>query len=125
MPKRHSTAKQRVEHGLRTIPKSRRVSVSLRDLMYIHQVLAEYNQFFHQPMHYPSLKDVHRFLGNYSSGGALEVLKVAYYHKMCTMLPKDIHEALGWNRFEHPLTPDYFEEKRNPSSAPKRRGRPA
>jgi len=36
MPKRHSTVKQRVEFGLRRIPKGKKVSVSLRDLMFVH-----------------------------------------------------------------------------------------
>jgi hypothetical protein len=112
MPKRHSTAKQRVEFGLRTIPKDKKVSVSLRDLMFVHQVLAEYMQFFHQPMHYPAKKDVDQFLGNRFSGGAFEVLHTALYRKMRGMLPKEIHDAFGEGvRFEHPLPPDYYEEK--------------
>ena len=112
MPKRHGTVKQRVEFGLRTIPKNQKVSVSLRDLMFVHQVLAEYMQFFHQPMHYPTKKAVDQFLGNRSSGGAFEVLHTALYRKMSTMLPKEIHDAFGEGvRFEHPLPPGYYDEK--------------
>jgi hypothetical protein len=112
MPKRHSTAKQRVEFGLRTIPEGKRVSVSLRDLMYVHQVLAEYMQFFHQPLHYPTKEDVERFLGNASSGGGFQVLHTALYRKMRGMLPKEIEDAFGEGvRFEHPLPPDYYDEK--------------
>ena len=112
MPKRHSTVKQRVEFGLRTISKDKRVSVSLRDLMFVHQVLAEYMQFFHQPMHYPTKKDVDCFLGSRSSGGAFEALHTALYRKLRAMLPKEIHDAFGEGvRFEHPLPPDYYGKK--------------
>ena len=112
MPKRHSTVKQRVEFGLRTIPKEKKVTVSLRDLMYVHQVLAEYMQFFHQPLHHPTKKDVDQFLGNVSSAGAFEVLHTALYRKMRGMLPKEIDDAFAEGvRFEHPLPPDYYDEK--------------
>ena len=113
MPRRRSsTAKQRVEFGLRTIPKGKKVSVSLRDLMYVHQVLAEFMQFFHQPLHRAKKKDVDRFLGHASSGGAFEVLHTALYRKMRGMLPKEIEDAFGEGvRFEHPLSPAYYEKR--------------
>src|SRR3954451_21500922 len=109
MPK-HSTPQQRVEFGLDTIPPDRTVSVSLRDLMYVHQTLAEFVQFFHQPLHYPNLQAVERFLGTKGSGDAIDVLFESVYKRMREMLPPDIHEAFGeGERFEHPLTPTYFE----------------
>ena len=105
----HSTPKQRVEYGLETIPPDRMVSVPLRDLMYVHQTLAEFVQFFHQPMHYPDLQAVKRFLGSRGSGDAYDVLSESVYERMREMLPPDIHEAFGdGERFEHPLTPSYF-----------------
>jgi hypothetical protein len=80
--------------------------------MYVQQVLAEYRQFFHQPLHYSTKKDVERFLGKISSGGGFEVLHRALYRKMRGMLPKEIHDAFGEGvRFEHPLPPDYYDEK--------------
>ena len=110
MPK-HSTPKQRVEFGLDTIPPDRMVSVSLRDLMYVHQTLAELVQFFHQPMHHPDHQSVERFLGTRGSGGAMDVLFESVYKRMPGMLPPDIHEAFGdGERFEHPLPPTYFEK---------------
>jgi hypothetical protein len=113
MPRRRtSTAKQRVEYGLRTIPKDKKVSVSLRDLVYVHQVLSDYMQFFHQPAHHRKKEDVDRFLGHVSSGGGFEVLHTALYRKMRAMFPKEIEEAFAEGvRFEHPLPPAYHEEK--------------
>ena len=111
MPK-HSTPLQRVEYGLDTIPADRMVSVSLRDLMYVHQTLAEFVRFFHQPLHYPDLESVQQILGSSDSGDAVTVLFEAHYKRMRGMIPPDIDEAFadGW-RFEHPLPPTYFEER--------------
>lgn len=111
MPKRHSTAKQRVEFGLSTIPKAKKIRVSLRDLVYVHQVLAEYLQFFYQPLP-PARKDIERFLGNPSSGGGLEVLHTALSRKMGAMFRKEILNELAESvRFQHPLPPDYYDKK--------------
>jgi len=108
----HSTPKQRVEYGLDTIPPERMVTVRLRDLMYIHQTLAEFVQFFHQPMHYPDLQAVQEFLGTRGSGDAIDALFEANYHRIPDMIPPDIHEAFDeGERFEHPLPPTYFTER--------------
>src|SRR3569623_1095747 len=105
----HSTPKQRVEFGLATIPPDRTVTVSLRDLMYVHQTLAEFGQFFHQPTHYPDLQAVERFLGTRGSGDAVDVLFESVYKRMHEMLPPDIYEAFGeGERFEYPLPPSYY-----------------
>ena len=109
MPK-HSTATQRVEYGLDTIPADRMVTVSLRDLMYAHQAYGEFVQFFHQPLHYPDLAAVQRFLGSRSSGDALDVLWESYYERMRRMIPADIDQAFAdGERFEHPLPPSYYD----------------
>lgn len=106
----HSTTKERVEYGLSTIPKDRSVVVSLRDLMYVHQTLAEFVRFFHQPMHYPDLRSVQTFLGSRNSGDAIDVLCESLYNRMREMMPQDIEDALGdGERFEHPKSPNYFE----------------
>lgn len=109
MPKQ-STPKQRVEFGLDTIPPDRMVSVPLSDLMFVHQTLAEFVRFFHQPMHYPDLHAVERFLGTRGSGDAMDVLIESVYKRMHKMLPPDIHDAFGDGvRFEHPLPPSYYD----------------
>jgi len=97
-----------VEFGLSGIPEDRRVEVSLRDLLYVHQVLGELIRFFHQPMHYPNLEAVQAFLGSKGSGGAYEVLAEAYYSKMGKMLPPEIDEQFAEAVFEHPAPPAYY-----------------
>jgi hypothetical protein len=107
---KHSTPKERVEFGLDTIPPDRMVTVPLRDLMFVHQTLAEFVQFFHQPLHYPDLAAIERFLGTRDSGDAMDVLCESVYKRMREMLPPDIHEAFGeGERFEHPLPPNYHD----------------
>jgi hypothetical protein len=102
-----------VEFGLDTIPARRKVSVPLRDLMFVHQTLAEFMQFFHQPMHYRDLKAVHRFMRK-SGCGAFDVLREALYQRMHRMLPSDIREAFDeGERFEHPLAPRYFRDEKD------------
>ncbi len=105
----HSTARERVEYGLDTVPADRMVSVPLRDLLFVHQTLGEFVQFFHQPNHYPDLAAVHRFLGSVGTPDAFDVLLEAYYRRIGDMLPADIEEAFGDGyRFEHPSPPVYF-----------------
>lgn len=107
---KHSTPKARVEYGLDTIPPDRTVTVPLRDLMYVHQTLAEFVRFFHQPQHYPDLQAVERFLGTRDSGDAFDVLTESVYGRMRAMIPPDIEDAFGeGERFEHPLPPKYYE----------------
>jgi hypothetical protein len=43
----YSTTKERVEHGLDTVPADRTVAVSLRDLLFVHPTLGEFVRFFH------------------------------------------------------------------------------
>lgn len=106
----HSTPKQRVEYGLDTIPPDRTVTVSLRDLMYVHQTLQEFVRFFHQPLHYPDLAAVQRFLGTRDSGDAMDVLGESVYKRMYDMIPPDIDQAFAdGERFEHPLSPSYYD----------------
>ncbi len=77
--------------------------------MYIHQTLAELVQFFHQPMHYPDIESVNRFIGSRGSSGAMDILFESVYQRMHKMMPPDIHDAFGdGERFEHPLPPAYY-----------------
>jgi hypothetical protein len=99
-----------VEFGLESVPKEQTVEVSLRDLLYVHQTLAEFNRFFHQPDHFQTIQAVNAFLGSRGSGGAYEALHQAYYSKFHGMLPPRVHDMLSEGVFEHPLPPSYYGE---------------
>ncbi len=88
-----STTRARVEHGLDTVLADRTVTVSLRDLLFIHQTLGEFVQFFHQPLHYPDLAAVERFLGSRDTPDAYGVLSEAYYLRIRDMIPADVAET--------------------------------
>ena len=70
------------------------VSVNLKDLVYVQQVLAEYMRFFHQPLHYPKLENITDFLGDKNSGGGFEVLNTALRQKIDKMLPLVIEQMM-------------------------------
>jgi hypothetical protein len=105
------TVRERVVFGLDTIPEDRTVTVSLRELLFVQQTLAELSQFFHQPMHYPDLAAVHEFMGTRGNGGAYGVINEALYTKLRSMLPEDLDEAFDEGIFEHPDPPVYFSER--------------
>ena len=103
----YTTIEEQVEFGLETVDAERRVMVSLRDLLFVSQTMAELNRFFHNPMHYPSVREVERFLGN-KDAGAYSLIKECYYRKMPEMLPADINDRI--EDFDNPSPPYYYAE---------------
>jgi hypothetical protein len=99
-----------VEFGLEGVPEEQTVEVSLRDLLYVHQTLAEFNRFFHQPDHFQTTQAVNAFLGSRGSGGGYEALHQAYYSKLRSMLPTQVQAMVSEGVFEHPSPPSYYGE---------------
>ena len=97
-----------VEFGLSSIPEGQTAQVSLRDLLYVNQVLGELHRLFHQPEHFKGSEAVHQFLGTVSSGGGYEVLHTAYYPKLRSMLPPNVERMIEEGAFDHPETPSYY-----------------
>jgi hypothetical protein len=110
---RYTNVEEQVEYGLDTIPEDRLVSVPLRDLMYAFQTFRELVRFFHQPLHWQSLEDVSRFIGNKDSG-ALHLIWENYYGRLGDSLPPDIEAAFDTDRFDNPKTPWYYEPRDDP-----------
>ncbi len=104
----HPSIREIVEYGLSEVPEGQRVEVSLRDLLFVHQVLGELNRFFHQPTHYPDIEAVRSFLGSRGNGGAYDVLADAYYTKTDEMLPADVKQQQDESAFDHPVPPSYY-----------------
>jgi hypothetical protein len=102
------TTREIVEFGLEAIAPDRTVTVSLRDLLFVHQTVEELNRFFHQPLHYPDVKALRSFLGSRGSGGAYEVLAECYYNKLRAMVPSDVQALIEEGTLEHPEPPAYF-----------------
>jgi hypothetical protein len=106
---RSPSIRQIVEFGLDSIPEDKTIEVSLRDLLYVHQVLGELNRFFHQPEHYKEIQSVAKFLGTVESGGGYQVLHEAYYTKLRTMLPPEVERVIEEGAFDHPDPPSYYD----------------
>ena len=95
-------------YGLDAVDPDATVQVNVRDLMYVFLTLEEFNRFFHQPLHYPTLDDVRAFLGSVDGHGGYKLLHTALYEKMRSMLPDELKEMAGEGIFEAPQTPFYF-----------------
>ena len=77
MEEQYTSVEEQVEHGLDSVDTSHVVEVPLQDLLYVYKTLGEFVSYFHQPLHYPSLEAVQRFIGN-KDEGALHLLWESY-----------------------------------------------
>ena len=108
MDKQYTSVEEQVEYGLESIDESRRVEVSVRDLVYIHNTIGEIIGFFHNRDHYPSIAAIHKFIGS-KNAGALHLLAECYYQKLHNMLPEDIHAGYDEGLFGNPNSPYYHQ----------------
>ena len=104
----YTNVEAQVEYGLDSIAPDRTVEVSLQDLRFVYYVLGEFVRFFHQPIHYPKLEHVERFLGN-ADEGAFHLLAQCYYEKLGDVWPDDVKEMSDGDIFDNPVPPYYFE----------------
>lgn len=112
MKTEHTTVEEQVEYGLDAIDPARKVEVSLRDLLFVHNTLGEFVRFFHQPMHFETLKDVEDFIED-GFQGALRLLWESYYERFNyrDIFPIDIIDEIDEGKLENPKPPYYFEPK--------------
>lgn len=109
MEDEYTGVEEQVEYGLEKIDLDRKIEVSLRDFLYMHNTVGELIRFFHQPMHYQKLEDIEIFLGN-REHGALHLLWEIYYRKFYyeNVFPEDIRKMIDDSDFENPKSPYYF-----------------
>ena len=103
-----STIMSQIEHGLDRIDENRKVSVPLKDLLFVHQTLGELIRFFHQPMHYPTLERVEEFIGGADTNDGFTAMKRCYYGLLHDCWPPDILEMFDNGDLENPSSPFYF-----------------
>ena len=100
-----------IEYGLNNISDKEKITMSLKDFLYIRRVLEEYMRYLHNPDHYPDIEAIQNFLGDISSGGGFECLSTAIYKKVYKVdLPSKIEKMIDDGVFEHPLYPSYYKE---------------
>jgi len=105
---KYTSVDEQVVFGLARIDESRTVEVSLRDLVFVYKTIGELHRFFHQPLHYSSMVQVERFLGN-RDRGAFHLIAECYYRKLRDVFPADITAALDEDDLYPSDPPDYFD----------------
>jgi len=103
---------EQIEFGLDSIDSEKTIEIKLKDFMLVYKTFEEFNRFFHQPMHYPTIEDIEIYLGNKDSG-AYSVISEIYYKMLPQYLPKEIDEKLGEENdpFDNPEYPYYYNLK--------------
>jgi hypothetical protein len=105
----YTDIESQVEYGLEKIDPNRKIEVSLKDFLYMHNVIGEFIRFFHQPLHYQTLEDVHKFLGD-KDKGAYHLLCEVFYEKFNwgDVFPEDVQEMVHDSEFQNPNYPYYY-----------------
>ncbi len=105
----YTDVESQVEYGLEKIDPNRKIEVSLKDFLYMHNVIGEFIRFFHQPLHYETLEDVHKFLGD-EDKGAYHLLREVFYEKFYwgDVFPEDIKKMVHNANFQNPEYPYYY-----------------
>jgi len=85
---------EQIKFGLDAIDSEKTIEIKLKDFMLIYKTFEEFNRFFHQPMHYPTIEDIEIYLGNKNSG-AFSIIGEIYYKVLPEYLPKEINDKLG------------------------------
>ncbi|RZJ51768.1 MAG: hypothetical protein EOO44_13905 [Flavobacterium sp.] len=103
---------QQIEFGLDSLNEERTIEIKLKDFMLMYKTFEEFNRFFHQPAHYPTIEDLDNFLGN-RDFGAYSIIHKMYYEVLNQYIPKDIQESLDADDsvFDHPDYPFYYNLK--------------
>lgn len=70
--RKYPDIKDIIEYGLNNISDKEKITMSLKDFLYIRRVLEEYMRYLHNHDHYPDIEAIQNFLGDISSGGGLE-----------------------------------------------------
>ena len=108
---KYTNIKDIVEYGLDTISDKEKITMNLKDFLYIRRVLEEYMRYLHNPDHYPDIESIQNFLGDASSGGGFECLSTAIYKKVYKVdLTAEIEKMIDDGLFEHPLYPSYYKK---------------
>ena len=108
---KYTSIKDIVEYGLDAISDKEKITMNLKDFLYIRRVLEEYMRYLHNPHHYPDIEVIQNFLGDTSSGGGFECLSTVIYKKVYKVdLPEKIEKMIDDGLFEHPLYPSYYKK---------------
>lgn len=109
--RKYADIKSIVEYGLDNISDKEKITMSLKDFLYIRRVLEEYMRYLHNPDHYPDIEAIQNFGSDISSGGGFECLSTAIYKKVYKVdLSEKIEKMIDDGAFEHHLYPSYYKK---------------
>ncbi len=95
-----------VEFGLDQFDANCTIEIPLRDALYAFKAIGEFISFFHQPLNYPDVAAVEKFLGNVDQG-ALHVLWEVYYRRLRDVWPAAVAAAFDDGSLDcNPLVDD-------------------
>lgn len=103
---------EQIKFGLDSIDSEKTIEIKLKDFMLIYKTFEEFNRFFHQPMHYPTIEDIEIYLGN-EDAGAYSIISEIYYKVLPKYLPKEIEDKFGEENdpFDISKYPYYYKVK--------------
>ncbi|MDR6803128.1 hypothetical protein J2Y45_000398 [Dyadobacter sp. BE34] len=82
-----------IEKLLSPISDAETIEVNLKQLLLVYRAIEDWRGFFHNPMHYPTVEDVSKYLGNRRSG-MYAVMDHIYMKTFEQLLPSDIEDRL-------------------------------
>lgn len=82
-----------IEKLLSPISDTETIEVNLKQLLLVYRAIEDWRGFFHNPMHYPTVEDVSKYLGNKRSG-MYAVMDHIYMKTFEQLLPGDIEDRL-------------------------------
>jgi hypothetical protein len=103
---------EQIEFGLNSIDSEKMIEIKLKDFMLIYKTFEEFNRFFRQQMHYPTIEDIEIYLGNKDTG-AFSIISEIYYKVLPQYLPKEIDDKFGEENdpFDISKYPYYYKVK--------------
>ena len=78
---------------LDSISDSETVEVNLKQILLVYKGIEDWRHFFHNSMHYPTIKDVTRYVGNKKSG-MYAAMNHIYMETFDQLLPNNIEGRL-------------------------------
>ena len=78
---------------LDSISETEIIEVNLKQLLLVYKGIEDWRQFFHNSMHYPTIEDLTKYVGN-RKGGMYAAMNHIYIKTFDELLPNDIEDRL-------------------------------
>jgi hypothetical protein len=82
-----------IEKDLDSISETETIEVNLKQLLLVYKGIEDWRRFFHNPMYYPTIEDIEKYLGN-RKRGMYAVMDHIYMKTFEQLLPDNIEDRL-------------------------------